>query len=63
MMTRVQASNAYDITVGAEALWEGLRAAISAEDEVALGRRHRVSRAARRTAALLSPQGGLSFSL
>ncbi len=37
MMTLVQANNAFDITVGAEALWEEQRAAISAEDEVALG--------------------------
>ena len=37
MMTRVQANNAFDITAGAEAFWEGLRAAISAEYEVALG--------------------------
>ena len=56
----MQASNAFDITAGAEALWEGLRSAISAEDEVALGRRHRVSPTAWRTPALLSPQGGLS---
>ena len=33
----MQASNAFDITVGAEALWEEQRAAISAECEVALG--------------------------
>ena len=32
MMTLMQANNAFDITVGAEALWEGLRSAISAEN-------------------------------
>ena len=56
----MQASNAFDIWVGG-GFWEGLRAAISAEDEVALGRRHRVSPTAWRTPALISPQGGLSF--
>ena len=35
-MMLMQASNAFDITVGAEALWEEQRAAISAECEVAL---------------------------
>ena len=41
----------------------GQRAAISAKSEVAPGRRHRVSPTAWRTPPLLSPQGGLSFSL
>ena len=41
----------------------GQRAAISAKSEVAPGCRHRVSPTAWRTPALLSPQGGLSFSL
>ena len=31
-MTLMQAINAFDITVGAEAFWEGLRAAISVEN-------------------------------
>ncbi len=59
---RFDTSLAPDITVGAEALWEGQRAAISVESEVAFGRRYRVSRTAWRTAELLSPQGGLSVS-
>ena len=52
MMTRVQANNAFDITAGAEAFWEGLRAAISVESVVAFGCRHRMSRTAWRTSAL-----------
>ena len=44
------------------ALWEEQRAAISAKSEVAPGCRHRVSPTGWRTPALLSPQGGWSFS-
>ena len=47
---------------GPPALWAEQRAAIFAEGEAAPRYRHRMSRTARGTAALLSPQGSLSAS-
>ena len=47
---------------GPPALWAEQRAAIFAEGEAAPRYRHRMSRTARGTAALLSMQGGLSAS-
>jgi len=44
LLAGMQRNNAFDIVVGAEALWEEQRAAISAENEVAPGCRNRLSR-------------------